>query len=63
MSTNSQPNNENQEIDLSQISKKFSGFFEKIAIKIFNGILFIKRNSITIGALFILGIVLGYFMD
>ena len=63
MSTNSQPNNENQEIDLSQISRKFSGFFEKIAIKIFNGILFIKRNSITIGALFILGIVLGYFMD
>lgn len=63
MSTNSQPNNENQEIDLSQISKKFSSFFEKIAIKIFNGILFIKRNLVIIGLLFVAGAVIGYFMD
>ena len=63
MSTNSQPNNENQEIDLSQISKKFGSFFEKIAIKIFNGFLFIKRNLIIIGLLFIIGAVLGYIMD
>ena len=63
MSTNSQSNNDNQEIDLSQISKKFSGFFEKIAIKIFNGILFVKRNIVVIGILFVTGAVLGYFMD
>lgn len=63
MSTNSQPNTDNQEIDLSQVFNKLNSIFDIIALKIFEGILFIKRNLILIGVLFVLGGVLGYFMD
>lgn len=62
MSSNSQFN-DNQEIDLSQISKKIGGFFEDIATSFFRGILFIKRNIVVIGILFVLGIVLGFYLD
>ena len=63
MSTESQNNMDNQEIDLSQISKKIGGFFERISNKIFRGILFIRRNIIVIGILFILGAGLGWYLD
>ncbi len=63
MSTTPQTNNESQEIDFSQLSKKISGFFESILTLIFNGILFVKRNIIVIGILFILGVGLGVFLD
>jgi len=56
-------NNDNQEIDLSKISQKIGGFFDGILTSIFKGILFIKRNIIIIGILFVLGIALGYFLD
>ena len=59
MSTNSQE----QEIDLGQLSKKIGGFFQKLIDSFFDLILFIKRNILIIAILFILGIVLGYFMD
>ena len=59
MSTNSQ----DQEIDLSQLSKKIGGFFQKIIDSFFDFFLFIKRNIIIVGILFILGIVLGYILD
>lgn len=62
MSLESQ-NNDNQEIDLSQLSKKIGNLFENISTKIFQGILFIKKNIIVIGVLFILGAVLGYLLD
>lgn len=62
MSAKSQ-NNDNQEIDLSQISKKIGKFFESISTSIFKGILFIKRNIIWIGILFILGVGLGVYLD
>lgn len=62
MSTESQ-NNDNQEIDLSQISKKIGGFFEDISTYIFKGILFLKRNILVIGGLFILGVGLGIYLD
>jgi hypothetical protein len=39
MSTNSQ-NNYNQEIDLSDISKKISGLYDTVLMSIFNLILF-----------------------
>lgn len=55
--------NDNQEIDLSQISKKIGSFFESIASSIFEGFLFFKRNIIIIGILFVLGAVLGFYMD
>ena len=63
MSSESQNNNDNQEIDLSQISKKIGGFFEGISNKFFRGILFIKRNIIVVGTLFVLGAGLGFYLD
>ena len=56
-------NNDNQEIDLSQISKKIGNFFEDISTSIFNGILFFKRNILWVVILFILGAVLGFYLD
>lgn len=63
MSSESQFNNDNREIDLSQISKKIGSIFENIAESIFRGILFIKRNLIVIGILFVIGAVLGFYLD
>ena len=63
MSTTSKNNSENQEVDLSQISKKIGSLFEEISNSIFKGILFIKKNIIAIGLLFILGAVLGFYLD
>lgn len=62
MSATSQ-NNYNQEIDLSQISKKIGEFFESISNLIFSGILFIKRNIIIFISLFIVGAGIGYYLD
>lgn len=59
MSTNSQE----QEIDLGQLSKKIGDFFQKLIDSFFDFILFIKRNIIIIISLFVIGIVLGYFID
>jgi hypothetical protein len=59
MSTNSQ----DQEIDLSVLSQKIGDFFQKMIDSFFDFILFIKRNIIIIVLLFVIGIVLGYFMD
>lgn len=56
-------NIENQEIDLSQVSKKIGVFFENISTKIFKAILFFKRNILWVGILFILGAGLGYYLD
>lgn len=62
MSTTPQ-SNENQEIDLSQISKKITAFIESIFALIFSGILFVKRNIIVLGILFVVGVGLGVYMD
>ena len=59
MSTNSQ----DQEIDLGQIFKSIKGFFESISDRFFEFILFLKKNSIVIIILLILGFALGYFLD
>ena len=56
-------NTDNQEIDLSQISKKIGGFFENIATSIFKGFLFFKRNIIWVGILFIIGAGTGLYLD
>ncbi|WP_396194530.1 hypothetical protein [Flavobacterium sp.] len=56
-------NTDNQELDLSQISRKIGEFFEGISNKIFKGILFIKRNIVWVGALFVLGLGLGIYLD
>jgi preprotein translocase subunit SecG len=59
MSTDSQE----QEIDLGQLSKKIGDLFQKLIDSFFDFILFLKRNIIIVATLFILGIVLGYFLD
>jgi hypothetical protein len=63
MSSESQNNMDNQEIDLSQISKKIGNFFEGISNKIFHFILYIKKNIIVIGILFVIGAGLGWYLD
>jgi hypothetical protein len=56
-------NTDNQELDLSQISRKIGEFFEGISNKIFKGFLFIKRNIFWVGSLFVLGLGLGIYLD
>lgn len=56
-------NNDNQEIDLAQISKKISAIFEHISTSIFKGFLFFKRNILWVSILFIVGAGLGYYLD
>lgn len=62
MSTNSQ-NNDNQEIDLSDISKKIGGLYDAVLRSIFNMILFFKRKALILGLLFTIGAGLGFFLD
>lgn len=62
MSANT-PNNQDQEIDLSLLTKKIGNFFESINTSIFKGILFVKKNIIIFGVLFVLGAALGYLLD
>jgi hypothetical protein len=62
MSTTPQ-NPEDQELDLSQISRKIGHFFEGISNRIFKWILFFKRNIIWIGILFFVGAGLGFYLD
>lgn len=63
MSTNSQNNTDNQEIDLSNVSKSIANVLENISSLIFQGILFIKKRILVISILFILGIGLGFYLD
>lgn len=62
MSTNIS-NNQDQEIDLGQISKSMKTFVQKINRSLFMAIQFFIRNSIIISLLFILGFGLGVFLD
>lgn len=62
MSTNSQ-NNDNQEIDLSEISNKIGGLFDSVLMSIFNVILFLKRKALVLVTLFVIGAGLGFFLD
>jgi hypothetical protein len=63
MNTRVPQNNEDQEIDLVQISKKISNFFEGINRSIFRGIQFFVRNWIVVLLLAIVGFGLGMFLD
>ncbi|WP_293874311.1 hypothetical protein [Flavobacterium sp.] len=63
MNTTPQNNTDNQEIDLSKISKKIGGFFENISTSIFKGFLFFKRNILWVGILIILGVGIGLYLD
>ncbi|MBP6072233.1 MAG: hypothetical protein KA488_02520, partial [Flavobacterium sp.] len=56
-------NTDNQEIDLSQISKKIGSYVDAVLMSIFKGILFIKKNLVILIGLFVLGAGLGYYLD
>lgn len=55
--------NHDQEVDLSQISKKVGSFFENISTKIFKTFLFLRKNILWFSILIILGVVVGIFLD
>jgi len=63
MSTTPKQNSDDQEIDLSQISRKINQGFQNIGGFIFNCIQFFFKNAIIIAVLFIVGIGLGYLLD
>jgi len=63
MSTNSQNNSNNQEIDLSIISQKIGGFFSTIKRFVFRSIQFLIKHIIIIGFLLIIGVGLGLYLD
>jgi len=46
-----------------KFQKKIGGFFESISSAIFHGILFLKRNIVLIGIIFLVGAALGYYLD
>lgn len=54
---------ENEEINLTDLSKKAKGFFSRVNDSFFDGILFIKRNIIIITLLIIVGVTLGIYKD
>jgi uncharacterized membrane protein len=63
MSTNVPQNQEDQEIDLFQISKKIGTLFQELNAFIFRCIQFFIRNGIIILILLIVGFGLGYYLD
>lgn len=63
MNTNTQNNNNDQEIDLSVLTKKIAGFFDGILNSIFNCLQFFKRNAIYLIVLFVIGCGLGVYLD
>lgn len=63
MSPTPQNNTDNQEIDLSILTNKISGFYEGILSWIFSWILFAKRNIVYLISLFIIGCGLGFYLD
>ena len=63
MSTNAPKNSEDQEIDLALVSQKMKGFFQRINDLAFDAIQFVLRNKIFLGALFVLGVGIGIYLD
>ena len=63
MNTSPRQPSEDQEIDLSQISKKINQGFQNMGGFAFNCIQFFLKNAIIIILLFIIGVGLGYYFD
>ena len=59
MSTNSQ----DQEIDLGLVAKGIKNFFQGIINSFFDFIFFLKKKILLVISLFVIGLVLGYFLD
>lgn len=58
-----EPQNNNQEIDLVQISKKLNDFLDEIKASIYRGIQFFVRNRIIFLILVVLGFGLGWYLE
>lgn len=56
-------NNQDQEIDLSQIGKSISKVFQNLINKCFDFLFFLQKKIIIVGILFVLGVVLGFYLD
>lgn len=63
MSKNQPINQEDQEIDLLEISKKIGGFFQKINFFLFRCIQFFVKKAIAILILLVIGVGLGFYLD
>ena len=63
MSQNTTNQTDDQEIDLGLLIKKVNGFFGNISLVIFKGLLFLKRKSLILISLFVIGVATGYFLD
>jgi len=63
MSSNIPQNKDNQEIDLGQLAQKMNGLYEGFLNRIFSFLLFLKRNSIVLFVLFIIGAGIGFYLD
>lgn len=63
MSQNQPNNQEDQEIDLIEISKKIGGFFQEINAFLFRCIQFFVKNAIAILILLVIGVGLGFYLD
>ena len=56
-------NSDNQDIDLSLVSKKIGNFFDGVASSVFNCILFFKRNLLWFCVLTVIGVGIGVYLD
>ncbi|PWA06952.1 hypothetical protein [Flavobacterium psychrotolerans] len=63
MSIDSQKNIEDQEIDLSIISKGIGSFFQKLSNSLFRSIQFVIKHFVILGILIVIGVGLGLFLD
>lgn len=63
MSSNSPINSDNQEIDLTHLTQKVNGIYEAFLQKLFHLILFVKKNFILLGILFVVGAGIGFYLD
>ena len=63
MSTNKQANFDDQEIDLTMVSNKVSGFLQSINRSIFLMIQFVLNHKLILGFLLIFGIGIGLYLD
>lgn len=57
------PQNSDQEIDIFQLSRSINSFFDRVNSSIFRAIQFFIRNWIVVLVLFVLGAVLGFYLD
>jgi len=63
MNKNEQRSSEDQELDLSMISRGIGNFFQNLSTLIFDAIQFVIKNIIVIVILFVIGLGLGIYLD